>query len=164
MGAQPDTAGRPAARRFLNDLRQARVLCELVEDPLVQERVTGMEFTADCLIDHDGNVSVIPRRRLTVRNGLAVAARTFHDNQVAKTVTRTVAALGMTVIIIRACCGSIVVGVIFCWSTIVAPMISGRMRTGRLKPGSVNRLSGRDRSSIQPKNGAWRRSIELCNA
>lgn len=26
MGAQPDTAGRPAARRFLNDLRQARVL------------------------------------------------------------------------------------------------------------------------------------------
>lgn len=77
-------------------VRQARVLCELVEDPLVQERVTGTEFTADCLIDRDGSVGVIPRHRLTVRNGLAVAARTFHDDQVAETVTATVAALGMT--------------------------------------------------------------------
>ncbi|WP_199729601.1 ATP-grasp domain-containing protein [Micromonospora sp. M71_S20] len=77
-------------------VRQARVLCELVDDPLVQERISGSEFTADCLIDHDGNVSAITRHRLTVRNGLSVAARTFHDDQVAKTVTATVAALGMT--------------------------------------------------------------------
>jgi carbamoyl-phosphate synthase large subunit len=76
--------------------RQARVLCELVDDPLVQERIAGTEFTADCLIDRGGTVSVIPRRRLVVKNGLAVAAATFHDDQVAELVTATLAALGMT--------------------------------------------------------------------
>ncbi|MFI6132722.1 ATP-grasp domain-containing protein [Micromonospora sp. NPDC051141] len=75
---------------------QARVLCELTDDPIVQELVSGTEFTADCLIDHNGTVSIITRDRLVVRNGLAVAARTFHDDQVAETVTATLAAVGMT--------------------------------------------------------------------
>lgn len=81
---------------FCRTVRQARVLCELVHDPIVQERVEGTEFTADCLIEDDGNVSVIPRRRLVVRNGLAMAAVTFHDDEVAETVTATLAAIGMT--------------------------------------------------------------------
>ncbi|GAB1646868.1 ATP-grasp domain-containing protein [Krasilnikovia sp. MM14-A1259] len=82
--------------QFCRTVRQARVLCELVDDPIVQERITGSEFTADCLIDRAGTVSVIPRWRLAVRNGLAIAAATFHDDQVAQTVTTTLAALGMT--------------------------------------------------------------------
>lgn len=81
---------------FCHTVRQAQVLCELVDDPIVQERIDGAEFTADCLVDRDGNVSVIPRRRLLVRNGLAMVAATFHDDQVAETVTATLAALGMT--------------------------------------------------------------------
>jgi len=72
------------------------VLCELVDDPIVQERIDGTEFTADCLVDRDGNVSVIPRRRLVVKNGLAMAAVTFPDDQVAEMVTATLAALAMT--------------------------------------------------------------------
>lgn len=81
---------------FCRTVQQSRVLCELVDDPIVQERIDGAEFTADCLVDRDGNVSVIPRRRLLVRNGLAMVAATFHDDQVAETVTATLAALGMT--------------------------------------------------------------------
>jgi len=82
--------------QFCHTARQARVLCELVDDPIVQESIDGEEFTTDCLVGHDGTVSVIPRRRLVVKNGLAVAAATFHDDQVAETVTATLAALGMT--------------------------------------------------------------------
>ncbi|MDY7091189.1 MAG: ATP-grasp domain-containing protein [Actinomycetota bacterium] len=81
---------------FCHSVQQAQVLCELVDDPIVQERIDGAEFTADCLVDRDGNVSVIPRRRLRVRNGLAMVAATFHDDQVAETVTATLAALEMT--------------------------------------------------------------------
>ena len=77
-------------------VQQARVLCELVDEPLLQEHVDGTEFTADVLIDHHGRVSMVLRRRLVIRNGLAVAASTFHDDQVAELVTATVAALGMT--------------------------------------------------------------------
>ncbi|MEV4703779.1 ATP-grasp domain-containing protein [Actinoplanes sp. NPDC049316] len=82
--------------QFCRTARQARLLCELVDDPIVQERITGTEFTADCLADRTGTVSVIPRRRLRVRNGLAVAAATFRDDQVAEAVTATVRAVGMT--------------------------------------------------------------------
>lgn len=82
--------------QFCRTVQQARVLCELVDDPIVQERIDGTEFTADCLVDRDGTVSVITRHRLVVKNGLAVAAATFHDDQVAETVTATLAALTMT--------------------------------------------------------------------
>lgn len=82
--------------QFCHTAGQARALCELVDDPIVQQRITGTEFTADCLADRTGTVSVIPRRRLRVRNGLAVTAATFHDDQVAETVTATLAAVGMT--------------------------------------------------------------------
>jgi carbamoyl-phosphate synthase large subunit len=82
--------------QFCHTARQARVLCELVDDPIVQQRLYGTEFTADCLVDRDGTVSVIPRRRLIVKNGLAMVAATFHDDQVAETVTATLAAVGMT--------------------------------------------------------------------
>jgi carbamoyl-phosphate synthase large subunit len=82
--------------QFCHTVQQAQMLCELVDDPIVQERIDGTEFTADCLVGHDGNVSVIPRRRLVVKNGLAMAAATFHDDQVAQTVTATLAALDMT--------------------------------------------------------------------
>lgn len=79
---------------FCHTARQARVLCELVPDPIVQEEVAGQEFTADCLIDHDGRASVILRRRLRVKGGLAVVAETFTDTAVQDQVRRTLAAVG----------------------------------------------------------------------
>jgi carbamoyl-phosphate synthase large subunit len=44
---------------FCSERRQAAVLCELAPDPVIQERVPGREFTADCLAGRDGNASVI---------------------------------------------------------------------------------------------------------
>jgi carbamoyl-phosphate synthase large subunit len=73
---------------------QARAVCEVIVDPLVQQRLHGQEFTADCLIDRGGRASVILRRRLLTKGGLAHVASTFHDGQVAETVTSALAAVG----------------------------------------------------------------------
>ncbi|MCQ8193460.1 ATP-grasp domain-containing protein [Streptomyces rugosispiralis] len=79
---------------------QARVLCELVPAPIVQQHVSGREFTADCLVDRAGQASVILRYRLLVKGGLAVVSRTFTDAQVAECVRATLTATGVT----GACC------------------------------------------------------------
>ncbi|MFI1767541.1 ATP-grasp domain-containing protein [Streptomyces sp. NPDC020800] len=60
--------------------RHARVLCELVPGAIVQERVHGTEFTADCLVDRDGRASVILRKRDLVKAGCVAVSTTF-DNQ-----------------------------------------------------------------------------------
>ncbi|WP_344283544.1 ATP-grasp domain-containing protein [Streptomyces hebeiensis] len=79
---------------------QARVLCELVPEPIAQEYIHGREFTADCLIDRAGQASVILRYRLLVKGGLAVVSRTFTDAQAAERVRETLTATGVT----GACC------------------------------------------------------------
>ncbi|MCJ0868018.1 ATP-grasp domain-containing protein [Streptomyces sp. AP-93] len=85
---------------FCQTREQARILCEVVPDPIVQERVTGREFTADCLVDRSGRASVILRYRLLVKGGLAVVSRTFHDQEAEGCVRRTLAAVGAA----GACC------------------------------------------------------------
>ncbi|WP_344637334.1 ATP-grasp domain-containing protein [Kitasatospora cystarginea] len=79
---------------FCHSREQARVLCELVPDAMVQERIYGSEFTADCLVDRAGGASVILRHRDLVKAGLAVVASTFHDTAVSDRVKETLRAVG----------------------------------------------------------------------
>jgi carbamoyl-phosphate synthase large subunit len=79
---------------FCHTREQARTLCELVEEPLVQERLRGREFTADCLVDRSGQASVILRYRLLTKGGLSHVSATFHDHRVAEQVAATLAAVG----------------------------------------------------------------------
>ncbi|MEU8349124.1 ATP-grasp domain-containing protein [Streptomyces sp. NPDC048845] len=79
---------------------QARVLCELIPAPIVQEYVSGREFTADCLVDRAGRASVILRYRLLVKGGLAVVSRTFTDPEAQECVRAALTATGAT----GACC------------------------------------------------------------
>ncbi|WP_241721012.1 ATP-grasp domain-containing protein [Streptomyces lydicus] len=78
---------------FVDRLEQARVLCELVPEPMVQERVHGSEFTADCLVDRTGRASVILRRRDLVKAGLAAVSTTFDDPTVRDLVVKTLDAI-----------------------------------------------------------------------
>ncbi|WP_207129555.1 ATP-grasp domain-containing protein [Actinocatenispora comari] len=80
--------------------RQAQMLCELVDRPIVQPRLVGWEFTADCLVDHDHRASVILRRRLLVKGGLSMVSETFDDREVEARVIEALAATG----IVGACC------------------------------------------------------------
>ncbi|MFE5582421.1 ATP-grasp domain-containing protein [Kitasatospora sp. NPDC056531] len=82
---------------FCHTREQARVLCELAPDPIIQQRVRGREFSADCLADHNGRASVVLRRRLMVQAGMSVVAVTIDDAEAAKHVTealRTIRATG----------------------------------------------------------------------
>jgi len=81
---------------FCSARHQARVLCELVPDPVIQEQVTGREFTADCLTDREGRASVILRWRLLVKGGLSVVSATFHDEDTARLVKNVLTAIGAT--------------------------------------------------------------------
>jgi carbamoyl-phosphate synthase large subunit len=79
---------------FCSARHQAQVLCELAPDPVIQECVTGREFTADCLADRDSRASIILRWRLLVKGGLAVVSETFHDQETASLVRRVLAIIG----------------------------------------------------------------------
>ena len=72
--------------------------------------------------------------------------------------------MGMTTIIMVCWLGSIVVGVSFCCRIIEAPMITGRIRNGRSRKGTMNSTSGDERSLIHPMNGACLSANELCSA
>lgn len=73
---------------------QSRVLCQLVPDALIQERIHGTEFTADCVVDRSGRASAILRHRNLVKAGLSAVATTFHDDAVTARVKQTLAAVG----------------------------------------------------------------------
>ncbi|WP_211271587.1 ATP-grasp domain-containing protein, partial [Streptomyces exfoliatus] len=69
------------------------LLSEVVPGALVQERVHGTEFTADCLVDRTGRASVILRRRDLVKAGLAAVSTTFQDAVVLDLVRRVLRAV-----------------------------------------------------------------------
>lgn len=79
---------------FVRRREHARVLCEIVPEPIVQERIYGSEFTADCLVDRTGRASVILRRRDLVKAGLAAVSTTFDDPNVRDLVEQTLGAVG----------------------------------------------------------------------
>lgn len=78
---------------FIDRREHARVLCELVPEPIVQERVHGSEFTADCLVDRTDRASVILRRRDLVKAGLAAVSTTFDNPTVGNLVVKTLGAV-----------------------------------------------------------------------
>lgn len=73
--------------------RHARLLSELVPGAIVQERVRGTEFTADCLVDRDGRTSVILRKRDLVKAGCVAVSTTFEDQAVRDLVVNTLRAV-----------------------------------------------------------------------
>ncbi|WP_405743699.1 ATP-grasp domain-containing protein [Streptomyces sp. NBC_01525] len=78
---------------FVDSREHARVLCALVPHLLVQRRLHGGEFTADCLVDRSGRASVILRRRDLVKAGLAAVSTTIDDPVVRDLVVKTLTAV-----------------------------------------------------------------------
>ncbi|MFF4083389.1 ATP-grasp domain-containing protein [Streptomyces sp. NPDC001777] len=74
---------------FVEKREHALLLSELVPRAMVQERLHGTEFTADCLVDRTGRASAILRRRDLVKAGLAAVSTTFHDAAVLALVRAT---------------------------------------------------------------------------
>ena len=64
---------------------------------IVQSRLLGEEFTADVLVDRDGQlVTCVPRWRLVVSSGISVRGETFDSDAVTLLCAETLAAVGLT--------------------------------------------------------------------
>jgi carbamoyl-phosphate synthase large subunit len=74
--------------------RELRFFLDYVPDPVVQEHLTGREYTIDVLADFDGRViSVVPRERLLVRSGVSDRGRTVMHGGLIDLAVRTAEAL-----------------------------------------------------------------------
>jgi len=63
----------------IRNRRELDFFLEYVPDAVIQEFLTGTEYTIDALADFDGRViSVVPRERMLVRSGVSDRGRTFH--------------------------------------------------------------------------------------
>jgi carbamoyl-phosphate synthase large subunit len=65
-----------------------------IKDPILEECLTGCEYTLDILVDFDGQVRcVVPRKRLEVRAGEVSKGMTVKDKKIMMTGRRVVEAL-----------------------------------------------------------------------
>ncbi len=65
-----------------------------VDDPIIQTRVQGREFTVDVLVERDGTVvGLSPRWRLATKGGISTSGVTFQHPAVTHLVERTMKAL-----------------------------------------------------------------------
>jgi carbamoyl-phosphate synthase large subunit len=90
--------GRGSRGLQLLDTREA-VAAAVNGDPdaIAQTRLTGREFTADTLVDRDGNVlTVVPRWREETKAGISVKGSTFDSEAVTDMVARALGAVGLT--------------------------------------------------------------------
>lgn len=62
-------------------------------DGLIQEALTGHEFSADCLYTGSDSPLVVLRKRLRTRSGMSTVTETFHDDQLTDSVADLVRAL-----------------------------------------------------------------------
>ncbi len=80
-----------------NSLREVRSLMRNNPDLVVQSRLEGDEFTADVLIDRNGQMmTCVPRWRLATRGGISVHGLTFDSPEVTRTCAEVIAAIGLT--------------------------------------------------------------------
>ena len=71
--------------------------CRRIDQPIVQSRLCGREFTLDLLIDHDGHVAgAVPRWRLETKAGISTKGRTFTNDRLIDIAERLVRIYGLT--------------------------------------------------------------------
>ena len=76
-------AGRGAVGAFpVRNDDELDFFLHYVESPIVQEYLSGPEFTIDVLCDFDGRpLSIVPRERVVIRSGVMDRGRTVHDKR-----------------------------------------------------------------------------------
>jgi carbamoyl-phosphate synthase large subunit len=88
-------SGRGSVGAFMiRNERELRFFLDYVSDPIVQEYLSGREFTIDLLADFDGNIiGVVPRERIVVRSGVTDRGQTVNHPGMIQLAIRTAQAL-----------------------------------------------------------------------
>jgi len=80
-----------------DDSRDLAWALRRVDQPIVQTRITGCEFTVDALVNPQGvMVGAVPRWRLETRSGISTKGRTFSDDILIGQIGLVLAAVGLT--------------------------------------------------------------------
>lgn len=67
---------------------------QIVSDPIIQDFISGQEFTVDVFLDFSGNViTIVPRQRIATRSGEILKGRIIKDEIIIKDVRRLVEVL-----------------------------------------------------------------------
>jgi len=87
--------GRGGVGAFpIRNERELDFFLEYVQDAVIQEFLTGTEYTIDVLADFEGRViSVVPRERMVVRSGVSDRGRTFRHSGLTRLAVETAEAL-----------------------------------------------------------------------
>ncbi|MCL2877287.1 MAG: ATP-grasp domain-containing protein [Acidobacteria bacterium] len=88
-------SGRGSVGAFqIKNRRDLDFFLEYVPDAIIQEFLTGREYTVDVLADFEGRIiSVVPRERMVVRSGVSDRGRTFRHSGLIKLAIDTAEAL-----------------------------------------------------------------------
>lgn len=74
--------------------REYKFFSEYIEHPIVQEYVTGIEYTIDVLCDFEGEpIFIIPRERIEVRAGEVSKSRTVYQEAIIKATQHLISCL-----------------------------------------------------------------------
>ncbi len=80
----------------VNNMDELRFFTRYVKSPIVQQFVTGDEYTVDVLTDFDGKIILaVPRRRIATRSGEILKGRVENNAFIVDTVKRLVTELGV---------------------------------------------------------------------
>ena len=101
-GVEPPWVIKPRFGRGSRDVfviqeqDEAAWILHRVPEPIVQARLGGTEFTADVLVDRDGDVAgIVPRWRLETKAGISTKGRTFWHEGLVSDVRRLLACIGL---------------------------------------------------------------------
>ena len=79
----------------INDKRELDFFVGYVKDPLVQECISGKEYTVDCFSDFNGNIiTVVPRLRIATRSGEVLKGKIEKNVQIIQDVKKLLKAFG----------------------------------------------------------------------
>ena len=83
---------------IVRDSRELSYWLRVIERPLLQQYIKGVEYTIDLFLDREGKpVSIVPRERIATRAGVSDIGRTVNDQSLirfARRVTETLPFLG----------------------------------------------------------------------
>lgn len=80
----------------VNSFDEINYLFPRTNEPMIQELITGEEYTVDCFSDFEGNViSVVPRLRIATRGGEILKGRITKNRNVIEAVRQLLATLPM---------------------------------------------------------------------
>lgn len=79
----------------VNNYKELDFFMDYVKQPILQECISGKEYTVDCFSDFNGNViTVVPRLRIATRSGEILKGRTDKNANIIKDVKRLLNAFG----------------------------------------------------------------------